>query len=729
MELQKITGFFKVIIFEGNDNFKIAKFKMDDYFEKTITVTGAILDIYEELNYCLYGVYNEHPKYGIQFDVLNYEIISEDNEASLMRFFCSPIFPKVGKKAATLIIEQLGTEAFNMLKKDITIIQQVVGLSEVQKKSIQEGMLNSESVNDSILFLSQHGVSQKNIQKISVTYREEALKIVQNNPYRLILDIDGIGFKTADKLAQSLGFSNQHPFRVKAGIVYYMNDYAMSTGNTYMHFDEVHALYNRYFEAVEQDTFQIILNELHRERLIIYDTDNDVYIASQYDAERGIANYVVALANEKSIALPSTIDADIKSIEEDMNITYEEKQIEAIKNILKETFSIVTGGPGTGKTTIVRGVLAMFESLYPNYEITLCAPTGRAAKRLSQLTEHGATTIHSLLKWDLESNTFGLNEEEPLQTNVLIIDEFSMVDAHLFYQTLKAAHHVDKIILIGDENQLPSVGPGFVLKDIIAANCVSLTRLNKIYRQQEGSDIVSLAHEIKQGRCESLTSSQDAKFFEAKNYRVKHLVSQIVSNALEKGYDIQDIQVLVPLYKGVAGIDEINRCLQQLINPFDECKKELRFGYRTLREQDKVLQLKNQPDDDVYNGDIGTIIEIITKEDDYENKDRIICDFDDIIVEYTADNFHVITHAYCISIHKSQGSEYPIVIMPIVKDYEFMLQRRLVYTGITRAKKSIVLIGSKEVLEKGIQSEEKLPRMTKLTKRILQSLQSEEDSI
>lgn len=719
MELQQIKGFFKVIIFEGNNNYKVAKFKLDDGLEKTITVTGLISEVFEDLKYCLHGVYKEHSKYGMQFEIINYEVISNEDEDSLIRFFSSSLFPKVGKKASQLIVNHLGTKAVELLKEDVDIIEQVHGLSIQQIDSIKAGINSNDGMDDSILFLAAHGMSQRNIQKISAIYHKEALNIIKKNPYKMVVDIDGIGFKTADKLASILGFEKNHPYRLKAGIIYLMNEYAMSTGNTYILIDELFQLFSRNFQEYEMDELTLLLNELHQERLIIYD-DNLIYLAIQYDAEQGIANYLCNyLSDHKEIKLSKSIDDDILSIGLDMHITYEDKQIEAIRNILKNQITIITGGPGTGKTTIVRGALAMFDKLYPNYDITLCAPTGRAAKRLTQLTAHSATTIHSMLKWDLESNTFGINELEPLETNVLIIDEFSMVDANLFYNTLKAAQFVDKIILIGDEHQLPSVGPGFVLKDIIQSQCFPLTRLEKIYRQEEGSGIVELAHEIKNGSCESLTHLDDVKLIEGTNYQVKSIVSQIVNSAFEKGYNIQDIQVLVPLYKGVAGIDELNRTLQALCNPPSSTKKELQLGYRILRENDKILQLKNQPDDNVYNGDIGNIVEIVYKEEDYEKLDRVICDFDGILVEYTAENFNVITHAYCISIHKSQGSEYPIVIMPILKDYHFMLQRRLIYTGLTRAKKSIVLIGSLEMLKKGINEEEKYPRKTKLTTRIL----------
>ena len=415
---------------------------------------------------------------------------------------------------------------------------------------------------------------------------------------------------------------------------------------------------------------------------------------------------------------------DIENIEDELHIEYEKIQKQAFHNFFLHPFSIITGGPGTGKTTIVQGLISLYKKYYPLDTIALCAPTGRASKRLSEICQNvKVSTIHSLLHWDLESNTFLKNEKELLDCDLLVIDEFSMVDQQLFQALLKSAKLVKKILLIGDENQLASVGCGSVLKDLITSSLFPLTRLEKIFRQKEGSDVITLAHEINEENVTVLEQGNDIAFFSCENYEVKDILIPIVSNALEKGYSIKDIQVLAPMYGGVAGIDALNNTLQKVLNPQDGYKDEIKVGYRVFRVGDKILQLKNQPDENVYNGDIGEIIAIEYADENALSKNVILADFDGNFVEYSGEQISNITHAYCISIHKAQGSEYPIVIMPVVKDYAFMLSKRLLYTGVTRAKKSLVLLGSKEVFLKYIHLQERHIRKTTLKKHILEKFE------
>lgn len=718
-ELNVIEGVFKVIIFQSTNQYTVAKFVLNEKDEKMLTVTGYLSEVLEDTPYRLKGIYKEHPKYGMQFDIVSYERIMPTDNDSLIRYFSSSFFPGIGKKAATNIVSQLGSDCISLLKKDIEIVFQINGLSKKQRDSIIQGIQNDISIDDSIVFLTQHGMSLRNVMKVEATYEDKAISIIKENPYQMIVDIDGIGFKTADMIAKNLGFEENHPYRMKAAVISIMNDLTMSSGNTFTNRNEILNTLIKNFSYVNEDVFDDWIAELVMERLIYIDGD-DYYPIAQYDAEKGIATFLSGFPYvEVEEVKKDTLKDKIETLQLRYNIDYEEKQISAIENFFKQPFSIITGGPGTGKTTIVRAIIDLYKDIFPLHKIAVCAPTGRAAKRLGELSQVETCTIHSLLKWDLETNTFAVNEEDPIDANLLIIDEFSMVDAWLFYNVLKASNNIGRILLIGDEDQLPSVGPGFVLKDLISSKQFHVSSLDKIFRQKEGSDVVKLANEIKQGRCDVLQNGKDAKFFNCQNYQVKEQIIKIVANAFEKGYTINDVQVLAPMYNGVAGIDALNKALQELCNPADSMKRELRVGYRTFRENDKVLQLKNQPDDCVYNGDIGTIIEIVYENEDYNKQRRIIVDFDGIIVEYTKDNFNVITHAYCISIHKSQGSEYPIVIMPVLKDYYYMLQRRLIYTGVTRAKKSLVLLGSEAVLKEGINKEERHPRKTKLKERIL----------
>lgn len=718
MEQLKIQAKFIISIFRNDTNgYTVARFRMHDVNEKEFSVTGCFAKLEEDELYNLYGNYEEHPRYGMQFKVAAYERVMPNDTQTLIRYFSSSLFPGIGPQTAKEIVSVLGEDAIALIKEDEQVLERIPSLSAKKRDVIVKGVLEHEQMDDAIVFLTQNGVSVRNIMKIEAAYGEDAIQVVKENPYQLIEDIDGIGFSTADKIAKSLQFEEQHPYRIKAAVLSAVLSICMSSGDTYVELPLIRREVGKMGFPV--DELSQYLEMLVEERSLICE-EGRYYHHTQYDAEKGIASFLAMFPYvELDVEQPLTLlQSSIQEIESNLSITYEKRQIEAIYTFFKESFSILTGGPGTGKTTIVKGILQLYKKFYPNANIALCAPTGRAAKRLSQLSDANATTIHSLLKWDLESNTFLKNQKDPLEYDLLIVDEFSMVDQWLFYHLLLASKQIAKILVIGDEDQLPSVGPGCVLKDLIASDEIPIIRLEKIFRQSEGSDVVTLAHQIREGSYEVLQESKDTAFFTCLSYEIKDRVLQIVQNAFSKGYTEKDIQVLAPMYGGVAGIDALNHALQTMINPPAYEKRELRVGYRIFREDDKVLQLKNQPEDEVYNGDIGQIIEIIYKEEDIQHTNRIVVQFEDALVEYTGEQLYNITHAYCISIHKAQGSEYPIVIMPIVKDYRHMLKRRLIYTGITRAKRSLVLLGQVEALEAAIQTKDTSVRKSTLALRI-----------
>lgn len=706
-------------IFRNEENgYTVAKFVTYDSKEDEFTATGVFKELIEEERYRLKGMYKEHARYGMQFQVISYEKMIPNDVNSLIRYFSSSLFPGIGKKSAKQIVDVLGEDALEKIRNDIHVLDSVPGMNEKKRNAVYQGIKDHGDMDDSIAFFSQYGMNVKTIMKIEAAYGEEAVPIVKENPYQMIEDIDGIGFQTADKLAKELSFTSDHPYRIKAAVLSSILDLCMASGDTYTNEKSIRKELKKHY-GVEAEQLQNYLDELITERLIIIEEDR-IYHVTQYDAEKETARFLGGFPYEEQETTDfEVLFKDIEKLEERLHIQYEQRQKDAIQLFFKEPFSIITGGPGTGKTTIVQGILALYQSYYPEGIISLCAPTGRAAKRLAQLSDGRATTIHSLLKWDLETNTFVVNETEPIQADVLIIDEFSMVDQWLFYHLLLACRDVKKILLIGDEDQLASVGPGCVLKELIESRCFPLTRLAKIFRQAEGSGVVSLAHSIKDEEVPDLDHIRDVAYFQCQNFEVRSYVNQVVANALSKGYDAKDIQVLVPMYQGVAGIDALNNALQQMINPPDPYKKEIKVGYRTFREEDKILQLKNQPDDQVSNGDIGILKEIIFAEEDVQNKNKIIVEFDDHLVEYSGDTLFNITHAYCISIHKSQGSEYPIVILPVVKDYRYMLQKRLLYTAVTRAKKSLVIVGDKDLFLHAIHVEDRHVRKSTLKERIL----------
>ena len=381
---------------------------------------------------------------------------------------------------------------------------------------------------------------------------------------------------------------------------------------------------------------------------------------------------------------------------------------------------ILTGGPGTGKTTIVKAAIDVFSRMNRDCPISLVAPTGRAAKRLSELTGLESQTIHRLLKWDIQKNEFMHDAQHPLETSLLIIDEFSMVDTVLFARLLEACSKVEKILIIGDHEQLPSVSPGNVLRDLLLIESIPTIRLNKIYRQKESSGIVKMAHEIRNDEMQSFDLFDDYKdihFMDCANTQVLGFTKKIVEKALSEGYSNSEIQVLAPMYQGIAGIDALNEMLQDVMNPKSEFHQEIRVGQRVFREGDKILQLKNRVDDNVFNGDIGTLVEIRLKDNVETLSDTIVVDFDGIFVEYPANDFNSITLAYCMSIHKAQGSEFKIVILPILNDYYVMLQKKLLYTGITRAKQSLFLLGQRQAFVRGITTQKTKERCTYLKER------------
>ncbi|MEG1474454.1 MAG: ATP-dependent RecD-like DNA helicase [Longicatena sp.] len=705
-------------IFRNEQNgYSVAKFVTYDTLEEDFSATGYFSELYEDEIYKLHGTYVDHPRYGIQFQVSAYEKMMPSDETSLIRYFSSSLFSGIGKQTAAAIVEVLGEDAIAKIKADESVLEQVTILNDKKRQSIIKGIKEHEEGDDSVAFFSRFGISIKNIMKMEACYGEESVAVVKENPYRLIEEIDGIGFRTADKLAEELHFEKDHPYRLKAALLSVVLDLCMRNGDTYTSKEQVHKRIRKEFDF-ELDEQQY-MEELVHERLLFVE-DERIYHHTQYDAEKGIATFLAHFPYVEEEKLPdASLIHDMKELEERLSITYEAKQQQAITDFFHQPFSIITGGPGTGKTTIVQGILSLYHKYFPSNLVSLCAPTGRASKRLSELSNEGATTIHSLLKWDLEANTFLVNEKDPISTDLLIIDEFSMVDQWLFYNLLKASRNIKKILIIGDEDQLPSVGPGCVLKDMIESQKFCVSRLEKIFRQSVGSDVVTLAHEIREGKADILDNAKDIAFFNCENYEVKDVLLRIVSNALEKGYENKDIQVLAPMYGGVAGIDALNNALQKMMNPSSPHKKEIKIGYHVYRENDKVLQLKNQPEDDVYNGDIGKILEIESANNDSYHQHHILVDFDGIIVEYSGEQIYNITHAYCISIHKSQGSEYPIVIMPVVKDYRYMLQKRLMYTGVTRAKKSLVLLGDVTVFKHAIQVQDRHDRKSTLTQKIL----------
>lgn len=711
---QTIVGKIHSIVYHNETNlFTVMRFVLYEINEKQIFVRGYTPAIEKGTMLECVGIYQEHPKYGMQFVADSIQRIIPQEKDYLVNFLSSPAFVGIGKKTAEKFVEAVGVNCLEQVKANPSKRYEIAGLSPKKQEVIIQGILKTDNEDQLISLLTTKGLSMRQLMKIERVYGEDTLWLIKNNPYRLVDDIDGIGFKTADQVALALGFDVNDPLRQEAAMIDECMNQCMRNGDSYV--DDASFL-QRFFKQYPmwESPLDILERVLAKRKLVL--EDHRLYPLSQYEAEVYVAEYFKNQQNKVDVVIED-LQEKINNIEHTFNIEYDEQQRKVLLNFFESDTMIITGGPGTGKTTLVLALIALCKMSDPPVVIESCAPTGRAAKRLSTLSNYKASTIHSLLQWDLESNTFGRNQENPLVVDVLIVDEFSMVDTYLFSKLLMALPSHTRLLLIGDHNQLPSVAPGNVLQDLIASMVCPVVFLNTIYRQQAGSEVIALAHQVLAGDF-TVNFTQDVRLYTCTNTQAKNQAIDLVQKALNKGYAIEDIQVLAPKYNGIAGIDAMNHSLQKAFNPPDANKRELQVGYRIYRENDKILQLKNQVDDQVFNGDIGRLVEIIYAKEDPGKQNRLIVDFDGNFVEYTPDMFINISHAYCLSVHKSQGSEYPIVILLAFLEYGWMLQRRLYYTGITRASNYLICLGEEEAFHKAVSHQRVIPKKTYLKERI-----------
>lgn len=701
-----IKGNFRKYIYNSGKGFVVGLFKiretndeeLKDYINKTITFSGNFLDLNMDDLYIFYGEGVRHPKYGFQYSVTNYERVKPEEKDGIIEFLCSDLFNGIGEKTAKSIVDTLGDRTLDLIIENKENLLLVPKLNSKKIDDIYNTLMQYNESHNTIVYLTNLGFSMKDALNIYSTYKGQTIANIEYNIYMLAEDIENINFEKLDEIARQMNYEKNDERRIESCIIYVMKKLLFEKGDTYLLKEDIINNTTKYLGIT--DDIEINLINLNKDGKIIIEKDK-YYLEEFYSAEKNIADTLYYLSNLKSDTVKN-FDKHIKALERDNDIEYNEQQIEAIKKAMEKNLLIITGGPGTGKTTIIKAIVQMYKEIHNyNYDelvdkIALLAPTGRAAKRMSESTLLPASTIHRFLKWNKDNNEFLINEYNKDFSEFIIIDEVSMIDNALFDSLLRGLTHNVKIILVGDYNQLPSVGSGQILKDLIESDMIDTVHLDLLYRQNENSYIVNLAHEIKNNdlSLDFLNKKDDYAFIECDSSSVVRNVIEICKKAMQKGQTLKDIQVLVPMYKGMNGIDNLNIKLQELFNPSDLDKKEITFGEVIFRENDKILQLTNMPDDNVYNGDIGTISMIKTSHETKSKKNEIYVDFDGNVVKYEPKDFINIKHGYAISIHKAQGSEFNSVIMPIDNSHRRMLYKKLIYTGITRAKKSLVLVGS-----------------------------------
>ncbi len=677
-----------------------------------VTVVGIMPDTHVGSVLALEGVWKVDAKYGRQFSVEKFEETLPATVYGIEKYLGSGLIKGVGPKFARRIVEKFGKDTLDVIEENPDALIEVEGIGRVRVERIRKSWEEQKEIKNIMLFLQGHEVSTSHATKIFKTYGSDSISVVQENPYRLADDIWGIGFKTADTIAEKMGIEKDRFIRLRSGILYTLNKLS-ENGHCYAVREQLIQAAVQLLE-VEEAELEITLDEMLRTEEVIRE-EEAIYLPPFFFSETGCAKRLLKL-----LAAERRVQMDVDTVMETVmgragqgqHITYDEVQLEAIRAAVSSKIMVLTGGPGTGKTTTTMGIIAAYRAA--GCRIVLAAPTGRAAKRMSEGTGMEAKTIHRLLEYKPPEG-YQRKEENPLEGDVLILDECSMIDIMLMYNLLKAMPEQMTLIMVGDTDQLPSVGAGNVLKDIISSGRIPVVRLSRIFRQARGSRIIMNAHRINKGEQIDMRGGRDSDFFFAAketNEEVVELLVKYCTENLPRYYHVdalQDIQVLTPMQRGVCGAANLNQVLQEAMNPGSIF---LRRGGTQYRLHDKVMQIRNDYDKEVFNGDIGVINHV-----DMEERELTV-NFDGREVVYDVSELEELTLAYATTIHKSQGSEYPIVVMPFTMSHYVMLQRNLLYTGVTRAKKILVLIGEKKAVWYAVKNETTADRNTKLAERL-----------
>ncbi|MFA8343807.1 MAG: ATP-dependent RecD-like DNA helicase, partial [Rhodothermaceae bacterium] len=675
--METITGVIEKYIFHNENNgYSVV------LLEDGTTVVGTLPSIKEEETLELTGTWIYHEKYGEQFKVEDFKVLYPQTTPSIIKYLSSGFIPGVGKSLATRIVKKFGTQTFDIFNESPERLKEVEGIGEKKYKKIIDSWENQKGVVDIMIFLQNYGISQNKAIKIHKVYGNQTVQMFKENPYQLAKDIWGIGFKSVDKIGIELGFDLNDPLRVSAAIEFLLENSA-NQGNVFLP-EEILIQKCLYDLEIDLRNNYFILDLMIDKGRIIREDEN-IYLDTLYYAEKYIEEKISLLATTENDLYNKGIKK-LKKIKDD----FSEEQLEAIEMSLKQRLLILTGGPGTGKTTTLKGIIDLYNQL--DKKIMLAAPTGRAAKRMTEVTGIEAKTIHRLLEYNPSDQMFYIDESNPLETDVLIVDETSMLDTLLMQNLLRPIKEDTTLILVGDSNQLPSIGPGNILHDLIESKSIAVVELSKIFRQAEESRIVTVAHEINRGEYPGLAIKRDSDFFfieENDSSKIPDLIYDLISERLPDKYKLDpfnDIQILSPMYKGMAGVNNINEVLQERLNHEEVV---LTQGNKHYKYFDKLMQLKNNYDKEVFNGDIG-FVSRYSKE-----SQKLSISFSGKDVEYDQGELDEITLAYATTVHKSQGSEYPCIILPIIPEHQIMHQRNLIYTAITRASKLMIVIGNK----------------------------------
>lgn len=714
--MSEIKGKLSKIIFHNNQNgytvglLKVKESDIDDLVNKTVTFTGNLPDLNEIDTYIMTGNLTNHEKYGSQFQVKSINRIMPQETDAMIDILSSNLFKGIGKKTAEKLVSVFKEKTFDVILNDTSNLLLIPGISEKQAKTLKEALKQYQGSYEDILMLNKLGFSTSESMKIYHYYKDKLNEVLDGNLYNIYYDIDEISFPRVDSIFVAK-YEKDSPSRVAGAIVYIIKTLSMTYGHTYFSKEEVNSYLFRVLkvevsEKVVADAYNSLLVD---ERIVI--KDDRLYLWEMYEAETLIARRLRLLAHEDKIKYKN-LDTKIKEIETHYGIVYTDEQLDAIKLAITRKVAIITGGPGTGKTTILKGILDLYKVLSSsdkirlNEQIALLAPTGRASKRMSEVTNFEASTIHRFLKWNKDTNRFQINEYNKSSVSFVIIDEASMIDTMLLANLLKGLKSSCHIVFVGDANQLPSVAAGDVLNDMIESKELPVYALKNWHRQGSDSKIIPFAHRINEGILdrELLNSGSDLEFIPCKDNEIIEVIENVC-----KDYNSYDLQVLAPIYKNRNGIYAINDHLQKLWNPKSPSKKEIEGNEGIYREKDKVIQLSNMKDESVFNGDIGIIDRIKL----LGNKELYI-DYDGNLVKYTKSMLQNFTLGYAISIHKSQGSEFDTVLIPFTFDYRKMLYRKLIYTGVTRCKKKLILVGDINALEQAIRNNQEQKRRTSL---------------